>query len=81
MGSEIKNNTVEKIFSKFHIKHFTTQNEDIKANIVEKVIRTIKTKLYRFFERKRSYRFVDHLLDIVQLQSHSSLFIELPFPS
>jgi hypothetical protein len=31
------------------IYYFTTQNSDTKANVVERVIKTIKNMMYRYF--------------------------------
>ena len=45
------------------IYYFTTQNSDTKANVVERVIQTIKNMMYRYFTENQ--RFVDVLQDIV----------------
>ncbi len=46
------------------IDHFVTQNET-KANYAERVIKTIKHKIYRYILKNNSYRYVDALPDIV----------------
>lgn len=46
-----------------NIEHLYAQNTEIKANYAERVIKTIKTKLYRFITYKQNYRYVDHLQD------------------
>jgi hypothetical protein len=47
------------------IYYFTTQNSDTKANVVERVIKTIQNMMYRYFTKQRTHRFVDVLQDIV----------------
>lgn len=55
-----------KTFLKYEgIYYFTTQNSDTKANVVERVIKTIKNMMYRYFTKQRTHRFVDVLQDIV----------------
>lgn len=46
-----------------NIEHLYAQNTDIKANYAERVIKTIKAKLYRYITYQQSYRYVDHLQD------------------
>ena len=57
------------------IKLFSTKNET-KANYAERVIRTLKTLLYRYFYKKQCYRYGDVLQDLVDnynKRPHSSL--------
>ena len=49
-----------------HIYFFTTQNSDTKANYAERVIQTLKSRIYRYFTKNRSKRYVDVLQDLVQ---------------
>lgn len=55
---------------------FTTSNSDTKANYSERVIQTLKSRIYRYFTKNRTKRLVDALPDIVQSYnetSHTSL--------
>lgn len=63
-GSEFKSKEVKKILEKHHIQHLYAQNET-KAAIAERVIKTIKSKLYRYFTFKRDYTYIDRLQDFV----------------
>ncbi|MEW8509096.1 MAG: hypothetical protein AB2598_20640 [Candidatus Thiodiazotropha sp.] len=65
-GGELNNSLLKKEFQKYHIKYFTTQNDDIKNSIAERVIRTLRNKLYRVFQKQRSYRYIEILPDIVK---------------
>ena len=58
-GGEFNNSLLKRELSKYHIKYFATQNEDIKNSIDERVIRTLRNKMYRLFQREGSYRYVD----------------------
>ncbi len=63
-GSEFTNRDVKRYLEDTGINHFVTQNET-KANYAERVIKTIKHKIYRYILKKNSYRYMDVLLDIV----------------
>lgn len=64
-GGELNNALFKRELAKRNIKYFTTQNEDIKTSVAERVIRTLKTKLYRLFQKQGSYRYVEHLQNVV----------------
>lgn len=59
-GQEFKSKEVEKVMEKNNIKQMFTQNE-VKASISERVIKTIKSKIARYFTYKNSHRYVDEL--------------------
>ena len=74
-GREFKNKDVSKYLNGYGIHHFVTQNEP-KANYAERVIKTVKHKLFRYLLKKRSRRYVDILDDIVKsynITYHQSL--------
>ena len=64
-GKEFNNNIMKTFLKNEGIYYFTTQNSDTKANVVERVIKTIKNMMYRYFTKQRTHRFVDVLQDIV----------------
>ena len=59
-GQEFKAKTVQTLLKKWYITHLLTNNET-KAAVAERVLKTIKTRLYRYFTHKQSYEYVDHL--------------------
>ena len=64
-GQEFKAREVQKkLLNKYNIQHLYAQNET-KATIAERVIKTIKSKMYRYFTYKQSYRYVDELQNFV----------------
>ena len=65
LGSEFHNKYVRAYLKQLNVKYFTTNNPP-KANYVERVQRTFKEKLYRYFSYKRSYRYIDNLQSLVE---------------
>ena len=65
LGTEFYNRHVKKVLNEFDIKHYSVDS-DKKAAIVERAIRTLKQKLYRYFTRFQTYRYIDVLADVVQ---------------
>ena len=68
-GSEWKNKWVASFLKKNNVEHYVTQN-NTKANYSERVIRTVKVQMYRFFTHNRTYRYLDILQDIVRNYNH-----------
>lgn len=48
------------------VQYFTTQNSETNANYAERVIKTLKNIMYRYFTEKRNHRYLDVLQDIVK---------------
>lgn len=63
-GSEFKNRWVKAFLKKEAISVIYTQNKT-KANYAERVIRTMKNLMYRYFMKTRTYRYVTVLQDLV----------------
>lgn len=64
-GSEFRNKLVQNLFKEFNITHFSTENETIKASIVERWNRTLQTMLHRWFTATGKQRYIDILNDIL----------------
>jgi len=64
-GKEFNNNTMKRFLKNEGIYYFTTQNSDTKANIVERVIKTIKNMMCRYFTKQRTHIYLNILQDIV----------------
>jgi hypothetical protein len=65
-GSEFTNRWLQEYLKSQGIYFFTTQNSDTKANYSERVIQTLKSRLYRYFTKNRTKRYKDVLPDVVQ---------------
>jgi hypothetical protein len=68
-GTEFKNRWVKQFFKKEGIHAYTTKNE-VKANYAERVIRTLKGMLYRYFLHNQTYQYTNVLQDIVSNYNH-----------
>lgn len=64
-GSEFKNNIFKKLLNDNGIKHYTSENNDIKAAVVERFNRTLKNKIYRYFTHVGKPRYIDVLQKII----------------
>ena len=69
-GAEFKNKWVNQFFKKNEINAYTTKNET-KANYAERVIRTLKTMMYRYFSHKETYTYIETLQDLVSNYNNS----------
>ena len=63
-GTEFINESFQQYLKKQGIQFYTATNEP-KAAVVERVNRTLKSKLYRYFTGVNSLRYIDVLQDIV----------------
>lgn len=62
MGKEFYNNEFTCLMSHFHINHYSTYSTK-KASIIERFIRTIKNKLYKYFSLVGNYIWIGHPLE------------------
>ena len=62
-GRELDNKLVKELLDKLDVHYFTTFSET-KANYAERVIKTIKGKLFKYMYDKQTYRYIDILQDI-----------------
>lgn len=69
-GKEFYNKEFSLLMSKFNINHYSTYSVK-KASIAERVIRTLKNKLYREFSLRGKYKWID-ILDNVTKQYNNS---------
>ena len=75
-GTEFLNRKFQQWLKAHKVHHFTTENEDIKASIVERFNRTLKSKLWRYFTRhdRLSYMTVlDSMVDVYNRTPHRSI--------
>ena len=64
-GTEFLNSMFQSMLKRRGIKFYTSKNEDLKARMVERFNRTLKTKIYRYFTYKNTRRYVDVLDDML----------------
>jgi hypothetical protein len=58
-GREFVSTASTSFFKKHDINFYTTRNPDTKAAVVERFLKTVKTRLWRYFTHKNTYRYVD----------------------
>ena len=56
---------MKKWFEDHNILHSVTHNE-MKANYVERLIKTIKSRIVRYFQHKNTHDYIDHLDDFME---------------
>lgn len=69
-GTEFSNETLKKLYKKFKIKHFVTQNE-LKSNYAERAIQTLKGKLMRYMRANQTYKWVDELDNVTNAYNNT----------
>ena len=70
-GGEFLNKNIQDYMKTLKINMYTSQNTETKAVYVERVIRTIKTRLFRFMTHNNSRRYIDALPEIVHTYNNS----------
>ena len=60
-GTEFLNRSLQKLLKEHGVHHFATHNEETKASIVERLNRTLKTRMWRYVTKTQSVRYVDVL--------------------
>ena len=69
-GTEFFNRHFQALMKEEDVELYNTYNET-KASIVERLIRTLKTKMWRYFTAKKTMRYIDVLPDLVYSYNHS----------
>ena len=64
-GTEFPNWAFQQFLKDNEIRHYTSENEDIKCSVVERWNRTLKTKMWRYFTYASTLRDVDVLPALV----------------
>jgi hypothetical protein len=63
-GTEFLNAQVQRLMNQENIKHYVTKS-DKKACVVERVIRTFKERMHRYFTARNTSRYIDDLQNFV----------------
>ena len=64
-GKEFLNTIFQRRLAESKIQFYISQNENIKASVVERFNRTFKTKMWKYFIHKSTTRYVDILDDLL----------------
>jgi len=75
-GSEFLNDKFQSMLRRHNIHFYTSENYDIKAAVVERLNKSLKMKMYKYFTFKNTLRYIDVLQDLVDSYNdthHSSI--------
>ena len=64
-GKEFMNADVESVLKGYGIYYYTTKDADIKCSLVERLNRTLRGRMFRYFTHKGSYDYIDVLPKLV----------------
>ena len=70
-GTEFLNSTFQQFLKENNIRHYTSENEDIKCSVVERWNRTLKTKMWKYFTYASTQRYLDVLPALVESYNNS----------
>lgn len=70
-GKEFLNKVFQKFLKENDVHFYHTHNPDIKACIVERFNRTLKSKMWRYFTMKNTYRYVSVLPKLMYAYNHT----------
>jgi len=69
-GTEFLNRLVQGYFKKKNV-HFFVTHSDKKASVIERWNRTLKTKMWKYFTYKNTWRYIDILPDLLESYNQS----------
>lgn len=75
-GKEFVGGPFRNLMNTLNIHHYQTYEDDIKAGVVERFNRTIKSLIYKYMTAMRTRRYITHLHDLVRsynLSYHRSI--------
>lgn len=70
-GREFINKVFQKFLKDKDVNYYHTNNPDIKASVVERFNRTLKSRMYRYFTAKSTQRYVDVLPQLIKAYNHT----------
>lgn len=76
LGGEFYNQPVKLYLKRMGVKLYSVSSREIKASIAERIIRTLKTKIFKYITLNNTLRYIDVLQDIVRAYNetpHKSL--------
>ena len=69
-GKEFLNKVFQNLLKTRGIAHYTTAS-DMKACVIERFNRTLKTKMWRYFTAKNTHRYIDVLPELIESYNNS----------
>jgi transposase InsO family protein len=72
-GTEFVNTNVEQFFKFKGADFHTTHNPDIKGAVIERFNRTLKTKIFKYFTKNNTYRYLDIIDKLLTSYNNSEI--------
>src|SRR6266481_1287285 len=69
-GKEFLNTTFKKLLADYGVKYFISYGS-VKAAIVERFIRTLKSHIWRYFKHFNTWNYIDNLPNFIYAYNHS----------
>ena len=70
-GTEFVHATVQQYLKRQGVDFHTTHNPDIKGAVIERFNRTLKTKMYKYFTKNNTYRYLDVINNLLTSYNNS----------
>ena len=70
-GKEFLASRVQKLFKQHEVNFYVAKNPDVKAAVVERFNKTLKSKMFKYFTYANTQRYIDVLPDLVQSYNNS----------
>ncbi|KAI6172284.1 hypothetical protein M3Y98_00955900 [Aphelenchoides besseyi] len=71
LGKEFDNQKVKRFLNSLEITHKLAHNTETKAALAERMIRTLKQRLYKYMSEKSTYKWIDALDPLTRAINHS----------
>lgn len=70
-GLEFRAKEMQSYFKSKDVRHYVAYSPDVKASVAERAIRTIKSRLYRYFSEVRTLNWIDIIPKIIESINNS----------
>ena len=70
-GKEFLGSEMQNLLKKYNVQFRVVRSPDVKAAVAERVIRTLKERIWRYFTHKNTKKYIDVLQSIVYAYNHS----------
>jgi len=77
-GNEFINTTAQQYLKREGVDFYATHNPGVKRSVIERFNRTLKTKMYKYFTKNNTYRYLDAINDL--LTSYNSINSTIGMP-
>jgi len=65
-GMEFKNVHFQRLMTEYNVHHYMSENEDLKASVVERFNRTLKERMFCYFSTHQTHHYLNVLDDLIE---------------